>query len=165
MIVYVLRHGIAEEAAPGGDDRRRRLTAVGRARMHDVALGLGRLDVEVDTLLTSPFPRAAETAAIVAEVLRPAHGPRELAALAAGVPAIETLRALQMSAKRPSLMVVGHEPGLGELAALLLTGSTDGLPFALKKGGCIALEVARLAPRGGTLRWMLAPRQLRELGR
>jgi len=165
MILYVLRHGIAEDPKPGTDDRRRRLTAVGRARMHDAALGLARLDLELDTMLTSPLPRAAETAAIVAEALGPAHGPRELDALAAGVPAAETLQALKPVAKRPSVMIVGHEPGLGQLAALLLTGATGGLHLVLKKGGCVALEVARLAPRGATLRWMLAPRQLRELGR
>ena len=165
MILYVLRHGIAEDPTPGGDDGRRRLTAAGRARMHDAALGLARLDLELDTMLTSPLPRAAETAAIVAEALGPAHGPHELAALATGVPATETLQALKPVAKRPSVMVVGHEPGLGQLAALLLTGSTDGLHLALKKGGCVALEVARLVPRGATLRWMLTPRQLRDLGR
>jgi phosphohistidine phosphatase len=165
MILYILRHGIAEEAGPGGDDRHRRLTAVGRARMHDAALGLARLDVELDTLLTSPLPRAAETAAIVAAVLRPKRDPREHPALATGIPATETLQALQTAAGRPSVMVVGHEPTLSELAALLLTGSTGGLHLSLKKGGCIALEVARLAPRGATLRWMLAPHQLRELGR
>jgi phosphohistidine phosphatase len=165
MILYILRHGIAEEAAPGGDDRRRRLTAVGRARMHDAALGLARLEMQLDTLLTSPLPRAAETAAIVATVLRLKQEPRELAALAAGVPAVETLQALRPTQGQAAVMIVGHEPGLSELAALLLTGSTSGLHLLLKKGGCIALEVARLAPRGATLRWMLAPRQLRELGR
>ncbi len=165
MILYVLRHGIAEEPRPGGDDRRRRLTAIGRTRMHDAALGLARLDLELDTMLTSPLPRAAETAAIAAEVLGPAHGPRELAELATGVSAVDTLQALKVVAKRPSVMIVGHEPGLGELTALLLTGSIDGLHLSLKKGGCVALEVARLAPRGATLRWMLVPRQLRDLGR
>ena len=165
MILYVLRHGIAEDAAPGGDDGARRLTPVGRARVHDVAVGLERLGVAADTILTSPLPRAAETADVVAAVLRPKRGPRTLAALSTGVPPVKALQALRPAARRPSVMIVGHEPGLSELTSLLLTGSTDGVRLLLKKGGCVALQVARLAPHGATLQWMLAPRQLRVLGR
>ena len=40
MTVYLLRHGIAEDAPPGGDDRARRLTPRGRTRMAVAARGL-----------------------------------------------------------------------------------------------------------------------------
>ena len=74
MILYVVRHALAEEAAAGGDDARH-LTDVGRKRTQKAAAGIRALAIELDVILTSPVARAAETAAIIAE-----------AAVKAGVP-------------------------------------------------------------------------------
>ncbi|MFN8543837.1 MAG: phosphohistidine phosphatase SixA [Candidatus Binatia bacterium] len=165
MRLYILRHGIAEDAGPRGDDGARRLTPEGRAKMRRAAVGLKRLGVEPELILTSPLPRAAETAAIVAELLAPRVAPREVPALATGSAAAEVLRALRPFAQRRRLMLVGHEPTLSELASLLLTGSTDGLALRLKKGGCLAIALEHLVPRSGAaLAWVLTPRQLRRLG-
>ncbi len=166
MILYVLRHGIAEDAAPGGDDRARRLTSRGCTKLRASAAGMRAIGVEIDVLLTSPLVRAAETAAVVAEVYGGELAPRELPALAPGVAPVETVRALRPFARHGHVMVVGHEPGLGQTVALLLTGSAEGLALDLKKGGLVALEVdpAHLQS-GATLRWMMTSRQLRRLGR
>jgi phosphohistidine phosphatase len=160
VILYVLRHGIAEEEAPRGDDGARRLTPRGRAKMRAVAAGMRALGIEFDVLLTSPLVRARETAAIVAETYGEAPVPRELPALAAGVSPGETVRALKPYARSKAVMIVGHEPGLSGTVALLLTGSPVGLRLVLKKGGLVALDLA-----GGeaTLRLLLTPRQLRRL--
>jgi len=164
MNLYLVRHGVAEDAPPGGDDRARRLTARGKAKMREAAAGLKALGLEVDAILTSPLPRAAETAAIVAAALGGGLEPRPLDALATGVTAPETLRALRPFARHAGLVLVGHEPTLSALAALLLTGSTGGAVLALRKGGVIALGLEQLfPPRGATLLWMLTPRQLRQL--
>ena len=166
MTVYLLRHGIAEDAPPGGDDRARRLTPRGRTRMAVAARGLVALGIELDVILTSPLPRAAETAAIVAAAYQPSPSARELPALAPGVPPAETLQALRPWSRHDRVMLVGHEPGLSRLASLTLTGSPDRLAIDLKKGGCIAIEVEKLVPpAGATLRWLLTARQLRRLGR
>ncbi len=166
MILYVLRHGTAEEAAPGGDDGARRLTPDGRAKLEVAARGMKALGLRFDVLLTSPLPRAAETAAIVAGVHGGEPVPRPLDALRPGVPPAETVRALRPFARQDHVALVGHEPGLSGVVALLLTGSTDGLTLALKKGSLVAVELPGLAARGGaTLRWMLTARQLRRLGR
>ena len=166
MTVYLLRHGVAEDAPPGGDDRTRRLTPRGRTRMAAAARGLLTLDLELDVMLTSPLPRAAETAAIVAAAYQRSPSPRELPALAPGVPPAETLQALRPWSRHDEVMLVGHEPGLSRLASLVLTGAPDRLAIDLKKGGCIAIEVEKLVPpAGATLRWLLTARQLRRLGR
>ena len=166
MTVYLLRHGIAEDAPPGGDDRARRLTPRGRTRMAVAARGLVALGIELDVILTSPLPRAAETAAIVAAAYQPSPSARELPALAPGVPPAETLQALRPWSRHDRVMLVGHEPGLSRLASLVLTGSAERLAIDLKKGGCIAIELEKLVPpTGATLRWLLTARQLRRLGR
>jgi phosphohistidine phosphatase len=164
MRLYVVRHGIAEKEARGGDAARR-LTPGGRSRMRLVARGLRRMKVSVQALYTSPFARAAETAAILVAEHGALPEPKELDALAQGTRPLESIRALARQAKRGDLMIVGHEPGLSGIAAALLTGSPDGMAIDLKKGGVIALQLDRLAPRRATLLWMSTPRALRRLGR
>lgn len=164
MKLYLLRHGIAEERAPSGEDGARRLTPTGRARMRAEAAGMRALGVGVDEILTSPLPRAAETAQIVANALSGGPQPLVMPALATDVPAPEMLGALGPHLRRGRVLAVGHEPGLSRLAVLLLTGSSDGFELVLKKGGLIALEIGAARPRvTATLRWMLTGRQLRRL--
>jgi len=166
VILYVLRHGIAEDAAPGRDDRVRRLTPRGRTKLRAAAAGMRALGLEIEALLTSPLVRAAETAAIVAEVYGGKLAPQELPALASGQAPADTVRALRPFARHAHVMIVGHEPGLGETIALLLAGSTESFALDLKKGGLVALELDLAHPQSrATLRWMLTPRQLRRLGR
>ncbi|TMA79904.1 MAG: phosphohistidine phosphatase SixA [Deltaproteobacteria bacterium] len=166
MILYVIRHGIAEERAPAEDDGARRLTPRGRQRIRAGAAGLRAIGVRFDVLLTSPLVRAAETATIVAEVYGGQPVPRELPALAQGAPPAETVRALQPFLRHGHVGIVGHEPGLSEVVALLVTGSPDGMALSLKKGGVVALELRGRAPRThAKLRWLLAPRHLRRIGR
>src|SRR5437773_320097 len=166
MMLYVLRHGVAEEVGPEGTDGSRRLTPGGRRKLRAAAAGVRGLGVAFDAILTSPLVRAGETAAIVAEALGNQPAPRELAALEPGVPPVETARALRAFARLEHVAIVGHEPGLSGVVALLLTGSPDGPRLVLKKGGLVALEVRDPGRgRGATLRCMLTPRQLRRLGR
>jgi phosphohistidine phosphatase len=166
MTLYVIRHGVAEERSPAGDDAGRRLTAEGRTKMRAVARGLRALGARFDVLLTSPLPRAAETAKIVSEAYGNRPAPREFPGLAPGVGAAETARLLRAVGRASRVAIVGHEPGLSSLASLLLSGSPDGVPIRLKKGGVIVLEVAGFGPRrGATLRAVLPPRALRRLGR
>ncbi|HXW83457.1 MAG TPA: phosphohistidine phosphatase SixA [Candidatus Binataceae bacterium] len=161
MILYILRHGIAEDAPPGGDDGARKLTPKGRDKMKVEAAGIKRLQIHFDAILTSPLARAAETAEIVASGLGNSNAPQVMPALATGVPPTEVVQALRPFAKHNHVMAVGHEPQLSSLASLLLTGSADGLHVDLKKGGMIAIEVGQ---RGnGELRFMLSARQLRRL--
>jgi phosphohistidine phosphatase len=165
MILYVLRHGIAEDAGPSGGDRDRRLTSRGRARLQRAAAGMQALGLGFDVLLTSPYARAAETAAVVAAVLGDGPTPRELPELAQEKAPAEILRALRPFARRAHVAIVGHEPGLSGVVALLLTGSAEGMGMSLKKGGMVALEVRAVQPGAATLLWALTPRQLRRLAR
>jgi phosphohistidine phosphatase len=171
MILYILRHGIAEDEAPKGDDRARPLTSRGRAKMRAGAEGMHALRLRFDVILTSPLVRAVETSAIVAEVFGGKPVPQELPALAAGIPPAETVHALRPFARHDYVVIVGHEPGLSGLASLLLTGSLTAASIDLKKGGMIALETGQLlrasgrAAAGAALLWHMTPRQLRRMRR
>jgi phosphohistidine phosphatase len=165
MILYVVRHAIAEDAPTGGDDGARKLTGPGRKKMKAAAAGLRALRVSPGVVLTSPLVRAVETAAIVVAALQRAPAPRELAALTPDVAPTDTLKALRAFGRRDDVMIVGHEPNLSRTIAVLLSGATDGASIELKKGACAALELAAFEPGEATLHWLLQPRVLRQLGR
>src|SRR5262249_60424366 len=61
MMLYVVRHAIAEDAPEGGDDAARRLTPDGRRKMAEVARGLRGLRVAPDVVLTDTLAAAVET--------------------------------------------------------------------------------------------------------
>jgi len=168
MDLVIVRHAIAEEretfARTGQDDALRPLTAPGRRKMERAAAGIARVAPEVDALASSPLVRARDTAAILA----PALGLRrveEVEALAPDAEPEALLPWLRAQARRRAVAVVGHEPHLGLLVALLLAGRNE--PFAiLRKGGaCLVRLPRRPGPATGELRWLLEPSQLRALGR
>jgi len=83
--------------------------------------------------------------------------------LAAEVPAELTIRSLATHcATRKSVLLVGHEPQLSTIGAILLSGDSE-LDLDLKKGGLFKLELATIEAGEARLEWCLTPRQLRQL--
>lgn len=163
MILYIVRHATAEQAAADGDDGARKLTPRARVKMREAADGMRALAVEPDLILTSPLVRATETAEIVATAYPGVPAPQVLPALAAGVAASDAVTALKQFARYDEVMIVGHEPQLSSIASLLLSGAADLMHIRLKQAGCIALELPQRFDRGGAeLRWMLTLKQLRK---
>jgi phosphohistidine phosphatase len=165
MMLFILRHGAAEnEPPPGGDDGARKLTARGREKVREAAAGMRALGLRFDAILASPLPRAFETAELVAAAFVGAPAPETLNALSTGMTAADALAALKAYEHYDHLMIVGHEPGLSGTASLLLSGSANALSINLKKSGIIALELRDGIERGGAqLCWMLTSRQLRRI--
>ncbi len=166
MMLYILRHGVAEDAPPGVDDGERRLTPRGREKLRGVAAGIRAMRLQLDLMLTSPMARAAETAEIVAAAYGNRPAPQIVAALAQGVAPIESISALKSFENHDHVMIVGHEPGLSAVAAILLAGAPRGLSLDLKKGGLVGLRLPDGFERAGAqLCWMFTSRQLRRIGK
>lgn len=163
MIVYLMRHGIAEEPEDwNGADRDRPLTEKGRRRVREVAEALKRLDCRVDAVSTSSYLRARQTAEIVVEILAPPHGLREEKDLTFEGSHAGMLRTLA-SVKAHAVMLVGHEPLMGELASLLVAhGSSRDLRFKKSGVACLDLPVGGCEDLRGSasLLWLLAPKEL-----
>ena len=70
MEIYILRHGIAEEAHGGMRDADRALTPEGAKKLQHVLRRARAIDVQPPVILTSPYRRARETAQVAAEALR-----------------------------------------------------------------------------------------------
>lgn len=162
--LYLIRHGVAvQRGDEWPDDAKRPLTAKGAARMRKEAAALERLDVSFDQILTSPLVRAKQTAAALAEELGSKPAILTVDALAPdGTPA-QVVDELGKHARSRRLALVGHEPGIGELAAKLLGVRS---PLEFKKGAICRIDVETLPPtRPGHLRWFATPRMLRLMAR
>jgi len=160
--LYLMRHGIAADAVRGTSDADRALTEEGVRKTTRVARGLEVLGVELDAVLSSPLRRADETARIVAEVLCPGLPIELYPPLAAGATPPEILAGLKLPRRVTRLLLVGHQPDLGDLASYLMTGSAALAPLPFRKAAVAAFTVGALPPRSaGLLEWFLTPGQLR----
>src|ERR1700704_3049727 len=79
VAIILVRHAEAEDRALGTPDPERRLVAAGRRAAHATGRALAALRGDPDCVVSSPYPRAYETAEIIAE---------ELGAPLAGDPAL-----------------------------------------------------------------------------
>ena len=125
MRLLVLRHGPAESRDPQRwpDDDDRPLTRDGRRETRESAAGLAVLEPSVRTILTSPAARALATAEIVRDRLAVSSKLVRWAELAPGAGAAAALARLATDVPaRATVALVGHEPQLGELVGLALTG-------------------------------------------
>lgn len=161
MQLLIIRHAIAvERGTPGVPDEKRSLTPEGELKFREAAKGLAKLVNRPDALLTSPWLRAKQTAAIAGAAWGRLE-PKETAALAGG--SFEDLAAvLDRYTGDATVAVVGHEPWVSALLARLLgTRHDDRLTF--KKGGAALVDVPGRLAEGGSLTWFLPPKVLRGL--
>jgi phosphohistidine phosphatase len=136
-VIYLLRHGVAEEGM--GDDAARRLTLKGERQARAAGEALAAIASKPDTCLTSPKVRAADTARLACEALglepevteELRGGPFDSSALAAG---------------RGDVLLVGHEPDFSSEVARL-----TGANVKLRKGGLAIVDhntlIALLRPK------------------
>ncbi|MBP1635776.1 MAG: sixA [Acidobacteria bacterium] len=157
--LYLVRHAAAAERGEAWpDDDLRPLTAEGIERFTAVAKGLAALGVRIDQILTSPLVRARHTAEILAQHLPGSPKVVTARALAPGAAFEEVRAALAKAAGHESIALVGHEPGIGQIAARLL-----GLrhPLEFKKGAVCRIDVDTIPPAApGDLRWFVPPKLL-----
>jgi phosphohistidine phosphatase len=170
MILYVIRHAIAEERQAGNteqQDSQRPLTDEGRKKMRRIARGLKELEANLELILSSPYVRAADTARILQDKL--SLGDQQLVLLDNLTPSGDLGRLVrdinERSGSAQNVALVGHEPGLSRLVSVLLSGDPT-LPIALKKGGVCRLSIEKLEyGRCASLDWLLAPAQLIRIAR
>ena len=164
MNIHLLRHGVA--AALGQEnnfrDEQRALTAEGIEKIRQAAQGLKRLQVDFDLVASSPLVRARQTAEIVVEVLKFRQPLDEWDELVPEGAVDAVLRRLQDFRECKSVLLVGHQPGIGCIASYLVFGDARvSLPF--KKGALFCVQANDPPPWAGELLWMLPSRMLRQI--
>lgn len=131
--LILLRHAHAEPAGPGQHDRDRSLSDTGEAEADAAAAFLATLPIApgVARVVCSPAQRTRQTAERVLATLGyvdTRFDPRIYEASPG-----DLMGVLDEHAEAPALMLVGHNPGLEHLVALLSTGRSGecrGMPPA-----------------------------------
>ncbi len=167
MNVYLLRHGIAadRDAVKFPNDDERPLTDEGVAKMRRVAKGIARIVDVPDLVLTSPLVRTAQTANIVAKVLGCKDRIEACNALRPGakVGDVHTVLVARAGKSLGNVLLVGHEPDMGEIASGLI--GAHGSVVEFKKGSLCAIQLnEEHIDRPAVLLWHLTPRQLSAIG-
>lgn len=163
MNLYILRHGIAadRDSREYPNDDLRPLTGRGIDRMRRQVAGMNAIGVAPDVIIASPLVRAAQTADIVRQGMKPP--PRIVPSNALAPEAHPSAILHEIAAHHAAaadVMVVGHEPHLSSLVAFALTGSIADI-IKLKKGAlCKLTLVPPNTPDRARLLWALTPRQM-----
>jgi phosphohistidine phosphatase len=150
MLLYLVQHA---EARSEEEDPNRDLTEKGRMDIEAVSHHLKRLHVEVKQIFHSGKTRAQTTANILGEHLQPSGGVSEAKGLAPmDDPGIWAERIAEMD---ENVMLVGHLPHLGRLAALLMSGDKDKSVVNFQMGGAVRLQ--HMGAEQWALDWMIVP--------
>jgi len=138
-VIYLLRHGDAERG--DGDDAARRLTEKGEQQSEVAGRALAALGAKIESCLTSPKVRAADTARLACQALEVEP---EIATELSG----SGFDSASLAAGRGNTMLVGHEPYFSDEIARL-----TGAKAKLRKGGLAVVD-------GNTLLALMRPDDL-----
>ena len=171
MNLYFMRHAHAGQRGEwAGPDSERPLTDKGRRAAQAAASGLARRSPPISRIITSPLTRAADTAAIVATRL---SAPVTISdALGLGFDLAGLAAILSEAGWASDLLLVGHQPSMGEVLAALL-GEKDAIVDMKKASVALVTlpDVSNLGPDGALhlegsarLRWLRTWRELEQRG-
>lgn len=139
--LYITRHGKAEPESETGRDEDRPLRRKGERQAEFLVRHLLGADRHPTLILTSRLRRAIETSRILGEGL--GCPVREEATLGLGHPVSEVVEVLELLVRQSErdVMLVGHNPQVEMLVAVLTSGPTPPPVIArMRTGECAILE-------------------------
>lgn len=156
MRLFIVRHGKATDAQccgssccaseqPQSTDFSRELTARGHAQARFLASKLSQGERKVKNIIASRFPRALQTAHALQRPLA-----CDLATdvrLEVDHEVSEVLEVIQEHSEERNLMLVGHNPQLGELISVLCSGLAP-QELILKTGEMVVIDIRPAQPIG-----------------
>ena len=149
MDLILWRHA---DAADGSPDHARELTAKGRNQASRMAAWLNQRLPQDTLVLVSPAVRAQQTAHALKRTVS------TTAALDTSSDCAAVLKAVGPPRDSGTTLVVGHQPTLGRIAALLLTGEAG--EMGVKKSAVWWFSVRRDYKTLAQLRAVMTPRLL-----
>ena len=153
--LYIMRHAAAEDG--NGNDFSRTLTDKGRKQAEKMGDWLLELMTAPLLVVSSPYPRAHETANILAGRLGKAATVRLDERLAPGMVQDEAFAVIhEFGRLAERLMLVGHSPDLDYLVSRLIGAREGGVE--MRKGAVACLTAERVGFGGSTLCWLINPK-------
>lgn len=153
MQLYFLRHGEADWPGWTKPDDERPLTDFGKKEVRQVAKFLNRLKVKPDLIVTSPLPRALQTAEVAAEELKTKLRQDEAIEPGFGISELSTVLKRHRS---KALMLVGHEPDFSSVISALTGGFVK-----MSKAGVALIDIDPETEKGRLL-WLFPPKFARK---
>jgi phosphohistidine phosphatase len=153
MQLYFLRHGDADWPGWTKPDDVRPLTDFGKKEVRQVAKFLDRLKVKPDLIVSSPLPRALQTAEVAAEELKTKLRQDEVLEPGFGISELSTLLKRHRS---KALMLVGHEPDFSSVISALTGGF-----LKMSKAGVALVDIDPETEKGRLL-WLFPPKFARK---
>ena len=153
MQLYFLRHGEADWPGWTKPDDERPLTDFGKKEVRQVAKFLNRLKVKPDLIVTSPLPRALQTAEVAAEQLKTKLRQDEALEPGFGISELSTVLTRHRSRV---LMLVGHEPDFSSVISALTGGFVK-----MSKAGVALIDIDPETEKGRLL-WLFPPKFARK---
>lgn len=155
-VLYLIQHG---EAKSEQEDPSRPLSEKGVRDVRMVASFISqKAKIEAaECIFHSGKLRAAQTAGILAEYIKPDKGVSEndgLAPMDSLVIWAERLKTIEMN-----IVLVGHLPHLSKLASLLLCGNPEAGMVNFKMGGVVCLKREE---GKWSVEWMVVPEMLKD---
>ncbi len=163
--LYLLRHARAAWADPGTRDFDRRLTEAGRQETEAVGAFMSSREYQPDMVICSPAARAIETWEGVARSLDRKRSDAILSEALYSSDATGYLSLVRNNGVAGSIMIVGHNPMIEDLAIVLSSGKQSELHTAFTAGfptaglAVLAFEqpLSSAAPGAGRLEAFLNP--------
>jgi phosphohistidine phosphatase len=153
MQLYFLRHGEADWPGWTKPDDERPLTDFGKKEVRQVGKLLNRLKAKPDLIVTSPLPRALQTAEAAAEELKTKLRQDEALEPGFGISELSTVLKRHRS---KALMLVGHEPDFSSVISALTGGFVK-----MSKAGVALIDIDPETEKGRLL-WLFPPKFARK---
>src|SRR6201997_2409569 len=161
MILYFLRHANAgQHLLNPRKDEKRALDKEGIEQCGYVGRALAAMNVQVDTIISSPLKRCTQTASLIGNELGYEGKLQIDAGLRPGAGLADFRKLLDKYSKQEAVMVVGHNPNLSQFLGAVISESGCEASVELKKGAVAKVEMRRTS---GTLQWCVTPKLLRAL--
>lgn len=156
--LYIIRHGAAGKSVEDeSKDQNRRLTKRGKEKVKSIAKNLHKREIAFDVVITSPLPRAKETAEIISAHCSTKSEPYPIDLLKPGASNQKLVSFLNQIRKAEKVAIVGHEPFLSDFVSFCLSKSDHSF-ITLKKGGVVMLEIDEIVKPGKCkLSWLSQP--------
>ena len=167
--LLLLRHGKAERSEPGMPDRTRALIDRGRKDAAKIGVYMASHALTPDRVVISPADRTRETWKFAATAFRPEPGAMMSEQLYDATPHAIFAAIKDAPASVHTLLIVGHNPSLHEVAQMLIASgdieTRERLGEKLPTAGLVIIDFAiddwgKLHPQSGRLERFVSPKSL-----